>query len=178
MCDLIFCYDRLQTCLSVLGSLTCLRSSDTAPMLDLNLLDISPPPPPPPPPPVPPPAGTNWGLFSWDFSISQRFSACGEERSWREISRSDLWVSDKPNGRTGGLGRLMVLGQFEVWLCLDKPQCISQLLASPEHQYMVDQSSTSPWQNFMCYVYNEDTSQFIPWASESALLLLGFLSQR
>ena len=170
-----FCSNQLQTCLSVLGSLICLRSSDTTPKLDLNLLDASLPTPPPPPLPAP---GTSWGLFSWDFSISQRFSACGEERAWREISRSDLWVSDKPNARTGGLGHLMVLGQFEVWLCLDKPQCISQLLASPDHHYLVDQSSTSPWQNFMCYVYNEETSQFIPWASESVLLVLGGLSRR
>ena len=74
------------------------------------------------------------------------------------------------------MGSLMIVNQFEVWVCLRKPQCIAQLTASADHSYLVDASSTSSWKDFFCYVFNEETNIFVPWASES-VLTVAFLKE-
>ena len=53
---------------------------------------------------------------------------------------------------TGGLGKLMVKGQMEVWICDRFHPC-----SSPT--------------NSMCWAYREDTQMFIPWATNSHLHL-------
>ena len=117
-------------------------------------------------------------MYSWDVSIDIELPACSETRDWREILHNDLWVRTEPKGTTGGLGKLMVEREFEVWVCLEKPQCISGIVERSDYHYLVDWSTTSRYQNFMCYVYNEKTRRFIPWAAQSVLMLFGFLEQR
>jgi len=114
-------------------------------------------------------------LFSWDAAIAEKFPECGETRDWPEVSENELWISGESKGRTGGMGSIMVVERFEVWVCLKKPQCIASLTASPDHAYLVDADSTSSWKDFFCYVFNEETEVFVPWASESVLAILDFV---
>lgn len=128
--------------------------------------------------PVPLPSDRTWGLFSWDASIAEDFPECGETRTWKEILKDDLGVSGQSKGRTGGLGKIMVPDQFEVWVCLKKPQCIARLTADFDRNYLVNATSISTWQDFMCYVYDEKMKRFVPWTSESVLVIFNFLREQ
>ena len=76
------------------------------------------------------------------------------------------------------MGKIMVPDKFEVWVCLKKPQCIARLTADFDRSYLVDATSISTWQDFMCYVYDEKMERFVPWTSESVLVIFNFLPKQ
>jgi len=69
---------------------------------------------------------------------------CSVEQSWPQITR------ERPNDRftTGGLGALMELDEFEVWLCDMQAPC---MLGAAEANTTV------------CYVFSERHHVFVPW---------------
>ena len=63
--------------------------------------------------------------------------------SWRDMRRQIKAGSLKVI--TGGLGRLIVEGEYEVWVCAHKDPC------------------ALGGDFFFCYVFQEKTHKFVPW---------------
>jgi hypothetical protein len=74
-------------------------------------------------------------------------SACRQEKSFTEITRASEWGT---RYFTGGLGKLMKVEEYEVWICDKGDPC-------------------SPVGDMMCYVFNERLRTFEPLALHSRL---------
>ena len=90
--------------------------------------------------------GNNGGP-SLDVLFDPKLSACRQEKSWGQLSRSVEWGT---RYFTGGLGKLMMKDQYEVWICAKGDSC-------------------SPAGDMMCYVFNERLKKFEPLALNSRL---------
>ena len=90
--------------------------------------------------------GNNGGP-SLDVLFDPKLSACRQEKSWGQLSRSVEWGT---RYFTGGLGKLMMTDQYEVWICAKGDSC-------------------SPAGDMMCYVFNERLKKFEPLALNSRL---------
>ena len=71
---------------------------------------------------------------------------CVFEHTWRDV----IW--DKQVFRTGGLGRRMTVGEWEVWVCVTQHQCVAAGDA-------------------LCFTYSETREVFVPWHYNSVLSL-------
>eukprot|EP00961_Rhodomonas_salina_P049769 668770-Rhodomonas_salina.1 len=85
-----------------------------------------------------PPPQQGSGETVWDARSRFTAPACNETRDWEQVF-SEL---DAGGAETGGLGRLMQPGRFEVWVCFKRHPC-------PQA------AGLSPTQAGMCYVYHE-----------------------
>jgi hypothetical protein len=72
------------------------------------------------------------------MEAAQKYPECQCTQSWQEIRQPDSRT------RTGGLGKFMVEGKYEVWVCLQDDIC----------------STLDDW---FCYVFNELTLNFEAW---------------
>jgi len=71
---------------------------------------------------------------------------------------------------TGGLGKKMITHHIEVWMCVKKPECISQLRVSANLSHLVGDSLGD--EDYTWFVFSEDTIKFIPWAAISMVRLV------
>ena len=71
---------------------------------------------------------------------------CLLDKTWRQLRTLDSNLS------TGGLGKDMVAGEFEVWICTRHSSCGSA-------------------EGAMCFTYSEGLEVFVPWGLESVLKL-------
>ena len=93
--------------------------------------------------------------YKWE---TQEYSHCHCDWTWKEMRErfKSHFYDEGPRYRTGALGKLMVPDKYEVWLCI-------------EDHYCSDLSSSDSW---FCWVFNEQTQHFVPWAPNSKLHLL------
>ena len=101
----------------------------------------------------------------WDSIISDLFPICRETRTWRQLRKAS-----RGQVMTGGLGKKMISHHIEVWVCVKKPECISQLRVSANLSHLVGDSLGD--EDYMCFVFSEDTGKFIPWAANSMVHLV------
>ncbi|EKX34603.1 hypothetical protein GUITHDRAFT_90447 [Guillardia theta CCMP2712] len=89
-------------------------------------------------------------LAQQNWTVYPDYLTCQIQHGWQEI------VDDEPalnnTIKTGGLGKQMVVGRFEVWVCSYQDHC-----ARPG--------------NAFCYVYDEHEETFVPWGLEDELML-------
>jgi hypothetical protein len=89
------------------------------------------------------------------MEAAQKYPKCTCTRSWEEIvqeivpSGTSIFQSE-PRMRTGGLGKFMLKGKYEVWVCLQDNTC-------------------STLEDWFCYVFNEQTFIFEAWGFNSEL---------
>ena len=86
---------------------------------------------------------------SLDTLFDPNPSSCRQERSWPEIVESRSREMDS-RYVTGGLRKLTIFYEYEVWLCDNRDAC-------------------APVGDSMCYVYNERFERFEPLALNSRL---------
>lgn len=120
---------------------------------------LAPPPPLPPPPPPPPPLGVCVNSSDISVSASGKMVCVPKHLApFSSIQNCSLptWKQIKPHLRsgdyiTGGLGRLMIVDKFEVWVCASAPHpCATE-------------------GDRMCFTYGELDRVFIPWGLMSVL---------
>ena len=87
-----------------------------------------------------PPSAPSGGL-----QTRPEVSSCELEHSWQEL------LKDESRFSTGGLGKLMVKNQIEVWVCDNHSPCLDQ-------------------QGSVCYTYDEVSEVFVPWGLRSQVL--------
>ena len=83
---------------------------------------------------------------SWGHS---KYSHCSQRFSWEQLVEGELRGTIA--FATGGLGKMMEVGGYEVWLCLEHHPC-----GDP----------------YFCFVYHEGQNVFTPWAENSILNLV------
>ncbi len=88
----------------------------------------------------------SWGLIP-------EYSSCTLQDTWPQITEK-LRV-DPQCMTTGGLGRLMERGHFEIWVCERDNEC-----STPDLDGLV-----VPF----CFVYNEVSQVFVPWDNAAHL---------
>ena len=82
---------------------------------------------------------------TWGVCPSPAVSQCVLEKTWKEMI-------GKIEFKTGGLGRKIVDGKFEVWVCLsDHYSCSEQ----------VDDA--------LCFTFSEQHNVFVPWGFSKEL---------
>jgi len=84
------------------------------------------------------------------WTLHPDYLRCRIQHDWREIVASELATNHTIT--MGGLGKLMVRGRYEVWVCSHEDSC-----ARPR--------------NAFCYVFDEEEKKFIPWGLEDELML-------
>jgi len=84
---------------------------------------------------------------SLDTLFDPNLSSCRQEHSWQEITTPAMM---DVRFFTGGLGKLMILDENEVWLCDNRDSC-------------------APAGDMICYVYNEQLERFEALALNSRL---------
>ena len=94
-----------------------------------------------------------------DFSqVATPYITCNIRMSWQQIGQNLKLQKEsktmKPDLVTGGLGRLMIPDLFEVWICSRHDLC------------------APGGDDFMCYVFDEKRSIFVPWGKNSELHLV------
>jgi len=87
-------------------------------------------------------------LFPWE-NVSLSVQQCELSKDWNVI------VSQLSSGEilTGGLGILMDVGRFEVWVCDYESACVSHVIDAA------------------CFVYDERNKSFLPWGFQTSLNL-------
>ncbi|EKX35607.1 hypothetical protein GUITHDRAFT_118209 [Guillardia theta CCMP2712] len=70
--------------------------------------------------------------------------------TWNDIIHGQ--VSMNQTFKSGGLGKLMIRGHFEVWVCSYSDEC-----AKPSNPF--------------CYFFDEQQKVFSPWGLEEELML-------
>uniref|UniRef100_A0A7S4PKR1 Uncharacterized protein n=1 Tax=Guillardia theta TaxID=55529 RepID=A0A7S4PKR1_GUITH len=91
------------------------------------------------------PTTTPTGPAPRTWTLHSDYLRCRLRHKWQELRMNNTI-------KTGGLGKLMVVDKFEVWLCSYLDSC-----AGPR--------------NAFCYVYDEEEEEFIPWGLEDELML-------
>jgi hypothetical protein len=90
--------------------------------------------------------------------VATPYITCNIRMSWQQIGQNlKLQKESKtrnPDLVTGGLGRLMIPDKFEVWICSRHDLC------------------APGGDDFMCYVFDEKRSIFVPWGKNSELQLV------
>ena len=85
---------------------------------------------------------TTTPLAQQNWTVYPDYLTCQIQHGWQEI------VDDEPalnnTIKTGGLGKQMVEGRFEVWVCSHQDHCARA-------------------GNAFCYVYDEHEETFVPW---------------
>jgi hypothetical protein len=94
--------------------------------------------------PTPPPPDIEDALME----AAQKYPYCTCTRSWQEIVQEI--VQSEPRTRMGGLGKFMLDGRYEVWVCLQDNTC-------------------STLEDLFCYVFNEQKFIFEAWGFNSEL---------
>jgi len=93
-----------------------------------------------------------------DLYPSANTSHCRMTSSWESITSSEEEYSKY---RTGGLGKLMTMDKYEVWLCsLSAATALDSALPC-----MI------PVGDAICFTYSEEHRIFVPWGLNSALNL-------
>jgi len=90
--------------------------------------------------------------FSLESVPNTNYASCTLTSTWQDITA--LQVADSSKVKTGGLGGRIVLGQYEVWLCLLEHECSTS-----------DGNSVDP----ICFVYDEMAETFKVWGKNSEL---------
>lgn len=80
-------------------------------------------------------------------------SECFLNYTWDDLILNEFPTRANTDFKTGGLGHLMVKGNFEVWLCERNHTCVND----PK--------------DFFCFTYDERNAVFYPWGSMSNLSL-------
>jgi len=116
-------------------------------------------------------------LFPFVASDSVAGPECVEHRTWTE-----LFEQEKPYGRmrTGGLGRLMWENKFEAWACVFNTTCVISNGPQPTAEMGVKLAGSDgvagtsddiAWADWMCYVFDEESKNWLPWGFNSELNL-------
>ncbi|EKX31595.1 hypothetical protein GUITHDRAFT_122219 [Guillardia theta CCMP2712] len=103
----------------------CIETSSSLPSIPINIADQK-----------------NLDMQTILNSSKSHHNNCSIEASWHEIILGE--TSQLPAFKSGGLGRLMVRGKYEVWVCSYKDLCAEPL-------------------NPFCYAFDEQMKLFVPW---------------
>jgi hypothetical protein len=85
----------------------------------------------------------------------ERYPTCQETRTWSTILQEIRGGSQ--NFKTGGLGKLRVKGEMEIWLCIYGHPCLQAMGARGN--------------DWMCYAFDKSGNKFRPWGIDSELKL-------
>ena len=82
------------------------------------------------------------------------YAHCTQPYTWRELIYG--YKGTKIDFKSGSLGRLIVRGRFNTWVCVNQHYC----------------SSSSADDQYFCFVYDEVDKVFVPWDENSRLGLV------
>eukprot|EP00286_Rhodomonas_abbreviata_P016574 CAMPEP_0181340362 /NCGR_PEP_ID=MMETSP1101-20121128/29796_1 /TAXON_ID=46948 /ORGANISM="Rhodomonas abbreviata, Strain Caron Lab Isolate" /LENGTH=1200 /DNA_ID=CAMNT_0023451487 /DNA_START=105 /DNA_END=3707 /DNA_ORIENTATION=+ len=113
------------------------------------------------------------------WATSNTVAQCEETRDWEQLmiaeEAGDLIM------REGGMGKLMQVYKFEVWACFYNTSCVAAVgpsnppqqdqleLAGPDGVWGT--ADDEDWADWACYVFDEQTEEFLPWGFNSELRL-------
>ena len=97
-------------------------------------------------------------LANLSWGITSKYATCSLGLSWDSLLSGDQSLTTSYVA-VGGLGNLRVNGIYEVWLCSRRDDELCARMSSVAGDYM-------------CYVFNEATRIFEPWALNSQLRLV------
>merc|ERR1711998_543204 len=89
-----------------------------------------------------------------EFVPSNNISSCFLNYTWDDLILNEF-PTRNTDFKTGGLGRLMVKDNFEVWLCEKNHTCVNDS------------------EDFFCFTYDERNGVFYPWGLMSELKIKG-----
>jgi len=114
------------------------------------------------------------------WATSSAISECTETRSWEELYEATdaghIVIEE------GGLGHLMQISKYEVWMCVFNASCIGDVgptippqqdraaLAGADGVWGT--SDDGLWTDWACFVFDEDAEVFLPWGFNSELRIL------
>ena len=84
-----------------------------------------------------------------DIESSSGVSHCVFEKTWTQLYRGTHGLQS--GYRTGALGKLMTVTEYEVWVCVREHSCVQ------------DED------DMVCFTYNEKLNVFVPWGFNSVV---------